>query len=252
MREKFAGRSRTPAETAIDHILRKEWDQLPATAEAWIEPIVELAMNEGRDDEIRRTAASALEIAVEQFHAELPERILRYLWNLGDVVRVQEEVGAEIKQYIYSWTVMPICIRQELELRDLARRGVDAMIEKLEQNGWNARTLIEVVVYHVVRGEWDQLAVMGEAGIVPLAMATTSHSTRLEDETRRAAAKALEAAVEKSCADLPVKTLRFLLNLPDVVRVEKQAGGASKAPKEIYAWTMKSRLRQELERRGLR
>ena len=252
MREEFARRARTPAEAAVYHILRKEWDQLPATAEVWIEPVVELAMNECRDDESRRTAASALEIAVEEFHAELPEKTLKYLQNLGDVVRVQEEVGAEIKHYIYCWTVMPICIRQELELRDLARHGVDATIEKLEQNGWNARTLVETVIYHVVRGEWDQLALIGATGIVPLATVTTSNSARLGDETRRAAAKALEAAVEKSCGDLPEKTLRFLLNLHNVAHIEKQAGGVSDAEKEIYAWTMKSQIRQELERRGLR
>ena len=110
---------RTPGETAVYHILRKEWNQLAATGQACIEPLLELADSDAFDDETRRAAASALEEAVERLHAELPESTLRYLLCLRGVERIEEEVGTEIKIYIYFWTTMKDCIQRELERRGL-------------------------------------------------------------------------------------------------------------------------------------
>lgn len=224
---------RTASEIAVCHILHRQWDQLDGIGEACIRPLVEVASNDSGcfDDKTRRAAASALESVIGKIHAELPEKTLHDLWNLGDVVRVEEETGGEIKHHIYSWTEMRICIRQDLELRDLVRRGVDAVVERLEQNGWNPRTQIETAIYHIVRREWDQLAIMGEASVVPLAEVVTSNSAHFDDQARREAAIALEAAVEDLCSSLSEPTLRFLLKLENVVRGEKRASLLVKSKK---------------------
>lgn len=106
-------------ETAVYHILRKEWNQLAATGQACLEPLLELANSDAFDDQTRREAAGALEEAVERLHEELPESTLRYLWCLRNVERIEEEVGTEIKIYIYFWTTMHDFIRRELERRGL-------------------------------------------------------------------------------------------------------------------------------------
>ncbi len=114
-------RPRTPGEAAVYHILRREWDRLAGTGEACIEPLVEVAETDSSafDDETRRGAAHALEAVIGHLCAELPERILRLLAGLSDPVRIEEEVGAEIRIAIYSWRVMRSCIARELERRGL-------------------------------------------------------------------------------------------------------------------------------------
>jgi len=117
--EQNGWKPRTAGETAVYHILRKEWNQLAATGQACLEPLLEVADSDAFDDQTRREAASALEEAVERLHAELPESTLRYLLCLRGVERIEEEVGTEIKIYIYFWTTMKNCVQRELERRGL-------------------------------------------------------------------------------------------------------------------------------------
>ena len=111
----------TPGEAAVYHILRNEWDKLTPTGEACLDPLVELAWTDSGwfDDQTRAAAARALEEVVGNICTSLPERTLRYLMGLSDPVRVQEEVGAEIKHSIYLWYAMRSRIQRELQCRGL-------------------------------------------------------------------------------------------------------------------------------------
>lgn len=114
---------RAPGEIAVYHILRGEWNKLAATGEACLDLLVEVAWADSGwfDDQTRAATAQALEGVVVEIGANLPERKLRYLMGLPDPVRIQEEVGAEIKIPIYPWRGMRICIEQELRRRGLWR-----------------------------------------------------------------------------------------------------------------------------------
>ncbi len=119
--EQAGWKPRTPGEAAVHHILRKEWNQLAATGQACLEPLVELVYSNGFDDQTRQEAASALEEVVESLHEELPESTLRYLWGLGDVHRIEGDYGrwTGIVIHVYSWKAMGSCIWRELERRGL-------------------------------------------------------------------------------------------------------------------------------------
>jgi hypothetical protein len=112
---------RAPGEIAVYHVLRGEWSKLAATGEACLDPLVEVAWadSEWFDDQTRAAAAQALRDVVAEISANLPERRLRYLMALPNPVRIQEEVGAEIKIPIYPWRAMCGCIEQELRRRGL-------------------------------------------------------------------------------------------------------------------------------------
>jgi hypothetical protein len=110
---------RTPGETAVSHIVRREWSQLANTGDACLKPLVDVAMTDSTafDEEMRRGAARALEAAVDRLLPELPEMVLRSLAGLSDPVRIQEDVGSEQRIGMYSWQTIRNRIHQELERR---------------------------------------------------------------------------------------------------------------------------------------
>ena len=115
-------------------------------------------------------------------------------------------------------------------------RSAAELIKELEQNGWRPRTPGEIAAYHIVRNEWDQLASTGAACIRPL-VAVVLNDTN--DNTRHDAAWALTSAVQHLQADLPEKTLHYLL-CADLKSADEDAN-----------WLMKDGIWKELERRGL-